>query len=475
MDDLRIEFGNVMAEVIGPEDGVTEVELEEWREPLAEIVERVEIRRKAGEMEFLDLPDEEESLIPPLEELAAEARQKFDNFVVVGIGGSALGPRALLAALAHPFYHLLNKEERGGNPRIFFSDNVDPDLLRGLLDVIEPERTLFNIISKSGSTVETMANFMVFYQALSERIAPEKIREHLVLTTDPLKGPLRRLAVEHEIAALNIPPGVGGRFSVLTPVGLFPAAMAGIDIRRLLAGARRMAELCRSKSVRENPALLSAFLNYRFDVEKGKNILVMMPYSHRLREIADWFRQLWAESLGKEERRSGEPGAVGSTPVKALGAAAQHSQIQLYMEGPPDKLFIFLRPEEFSSSVELTRGSLPMEEVEYLEGKGLGELLLAEQLATQSALARKSRPNYTVHLPRVNAFYLGQLIFLLEAGTAYAGELYNVNAFDQPGVETGKILAKGLMGKAGFEEERDSVDKLSKQGHGFVCPSGSGE
>ena len=393
--------------------------------------------------------------------LAQKLNKRFDNFVVLGIGGSALGNIALQSALNHPEYNLLERPQRRG-PRLFVLDNVDPNQITGLSDVLDLDKTVFNVITKSGGTAETMSEFLVFRDALIRKLGEKQHVEHIVITTDPEKGELREIVKKHSYASLPIPPDVGGRFSVLSAVGLLSAAVTGIDIHQLLAGAADMDAACKSKKLWGNPALTGAALHYLMDKAKGKNIQVMMPYSHALRDVADWFRQLWAESLGKQMDRAGKMARTGQTPEKALGVTDQHSVMQLYIEGPYDKVITFLTVDEFGSTVTIPHAFPEYDTVKYLGGHTMGELLNAEQKATELALTKCGKPNCAIRVRKVDEKTVGALIYLLEMQTAYAGELYNINAFDQPGVELGKSFAYGLMGRKGYEAKRLEVEDAGK-------------
>jgi glucose-6-phosphate isomerase len=394
--------------------------------------------------------------------MASEIQERADNFVVVGIGGSALGNIALHSALNHPEYnHLIRPPRRG--PRLFVPDNVDPDRINALLDAVDLDDTVFNVITKSGGTAETMSEFLVFREALIRKFGAEKHIEHIIITTDPEKGELREIVKKFGYANLPIPPDVGGRFSVLSAVGLLSAAVTGIDIHALLKGAAEMDALCKeSKKLWENPALTGAALHYLMDKAKGKNVQVMMPYSHALRDVADWFRQLWAESLGKRVDRAGKTVHVGQTPEKAVGATDQHSVMQLYIEGPFDKVVTFLTVDEFNTTCEIPHAFPEYEAVKYLGGHTMNELINAEQKATELALTQSGKPNCAIRLKEVDERAVGALLYLLEMQTAYAGELYNINAFDQPGVELGKNFTYGLMGRKGYEAKRREVEQASR-------------
>jgi glucose-6-phosphate isomerase len=331
-------------------------------------------------------------------------------------------------------------------------DNVDPANITSLLDRLDLHRALFIVISKSGGTAETMAQYLVVRGRLDAALGRKGARQQLVFVTDPKKGALRTIANAEGIPALDIPPNVGGRFSVLTPVGLLPAAHNGIDTGALRAGAGRMRDRCRTASLTENIAGAFAALQYLADTKHHRPIQVLMPYSDALRDMADWFVQLWAESLGKH--RKPDDAGVGPTPLGALGATDQHSKVQLFMEGPPDKTVTFIGVEEGITPVEIPRLHADVPELAYLGGHQLGELLDIERRATAGALARRGRPNMTLTLERVDAGHVGELMMLLEVATAYAGQLYGVNAYDQPGVELGKQFTYAMLGRADAEQAR---------------------
>jgi glucose-6-phosphate isomerase len=409
-------------------------------------------RRDAGELGFLELPANEE-LHAQSVEFAKRTRGRFDDVVVLGIGGSALGPIALRTALRKPQWNLLDAGERELRPRLHVLDNLDPATIAGLLDrVVKLERTLFIVTSKSGGTAETMAQYLVVRHHLEQHdLNP---RDHMVFVTDPAKGALRPIAQRDEIPALDIPANVGGRFSVLSPVGVLPAALIGINTTALLKGAAEMARRCLGAKLDDNPSAQYATLQFIADSKLGKHVHVMMPYSDALRDIAAWFVQLWAESLGKE--RAGSRGDhVGPTPLAALGATDQHSQVQLFMEGPADKTITFIAvPPPRGDDVEIPKLHGDVPDLAYLGGHSLGEVLDIERRATAGALARRGRPNMTIRLDEVSPASVGGLFMFLEVATIYAGALYDVNPLDQPGVELGKQFTYGMLGRPGFEAAR---------------------
>ena len=395
-----------------------------------------------------------------IRKLADKIAGRCEDFVVLGIGGSALGNSTLQSALNPPFYNLMSREKRGDRPRIHIPDNIDPVLIGNLLDTLNPATTVINVIAKSGKTSETLANFLIFKEFLENEHGPGW-KDQVIITTDPANGPLRALASELGIKTLEVPPDVGGRFSVLSPVGLLSAAVAGIPITDLLSGADEMLARCSRSSWDKNPAFYSAVIHYLYDKQKNIRLNVLMPYAQQLRDVADWFRQIWAESLGKRIDRNGNEVYCGLTPIKALGATDQHSQMQLYIEGPLDKLITFIHVEAFSRNIEIPEAFSDEPSFSYLNGKTLTDLLHAEEYATRAALTKAGRPTLTVSLSALNARTLGQLLMFFELQTAYAGELYGINAFDQPGVEQGKIFTGALMGRKGYEEARAELEQMT--------------
>jgi glucose-6-phosphate isomerase len=445
---LELDISNVFRKTVG-QGGISPAEFDKLMLPAAGALQTLKRRREAGELAFLDLPNSRAALDSC--RAVASPSKKYENFVLAGIGGSALGPYALFRALCHPFHNLLDASKRTG-PRFFVLDNIDPDTVASLFDIVEPQHTLFNIISKSGATAETAAASLVIFDALKRSVG-DKWREHVIATTDPEKGDLRQLVREEKLAALEIPPNVGGRFSVLSAVGLFPALCLGIDAEELLRGAKAMADLCLRAEPHENPAALFAALLHFFDRKRNRPIHVMFSYSDRLYSFADWWRQLWAESLGKKLTNDGREVFSGPTPVKALGATDQHSQVQLYIEGPQDKVFIFLEVLQFDKEVVLSPAFSHLSSLEYLGGKTMNELMAAECSATREALTQAGRPNLSLKFPKISAYFLGEAFMLFEIATVLAGELYTVNPLDQPGVEHGKVLTYKLMGRKGYTNE----------------------
>ena len=459
---IRLDYTNMMAPPIT--GGITAAEWSDAKQAFAEAHQSVADQYAGGTLGFFDLPDDrdlhEQTLAYVRRQHARSGADALTDVVVLGIGGSALGPIALRTALCAPQWNLLDDAARGGRPRLHVLDNVDPANISALLARLDLRHSVFVVTSKSGGTAETMAQYLIIRARLAAVLSETEVLERLVFITDPAKGALRAIARAEGVPTLDIPSNVGGRFSVLTPVGMLPAALVGIDTSELLAGAADMRGRCASGDLAKNIAGTFAALQHIADTRHGRHIHVLMPYSDALRDMADWFVQLWAESLGKH-RSPNDPG-VGPTPLGALGATDQHSKVQLFMEGPGDKTVTFISVDEGAIDVEIPKLHQDIPELAYLGGHRLGELLDIERRATAGALARRGRANMTLTLERVDAWHVGALLMFLEIATAYAGRLYGVDAFDQPGVELGKQFTYAMLGRADAGAAREEWELLPK-------------
>lgn len=440
---IELIFSNMMTDILG-DKGISDRQIEAMRDKVNKAHDEISQRRRP-ELAFIDLISQD---TPEIKRTAEAIRNGAQDFLVLGIGGSALGPRAILEALSP----LHNHRKR---PRVFICDNADPRTLKEVLSIVDIDKTFVNVITKSGSTAETMASFMTMWDVMTKRIG-DRAGERIVATTDPEKGNLRKIAKEKGLRTLPIPPGVGGRYSVLSPVGLLLAEVLGTDSREMLRGAADIHVRCSDPEIWKNPAYIFGALLYLMDREEKRNITVMMPYADGLKCLSEWFCQLWAESLGKL--------GMGTTPYPSLGTVDQHSQLQLWMEGPEDKVVVFLKVGDYGTDVPIPKVFSDVEGVGYLGGHAFSELIRAEEESTELALAKNGRPNMTISVPAVDPYHMGQLFHFFELATAFAGFLYGVNPFNQPGVEEGKNFTYGMMGKKGFEGKREEVEKAREKG-----------
>jgi glucose-6-phosphate isomerase len=446
--ELRFDYQNLLySDLI--RCGIKEDVINEMKEKCLEAHQEILKDRKADALGFYNLPQQD---ITAISDYLKSIEEKYDTMIVLGIGGSALGNKAVYSAL---------KTELELKKKLLVCDNVDPTMLYEILEQVDWNKTIFNLISKSGTTSETMAAYMIIADILRKKF-PHDYRQRMIITTDQNKGFLRDIINKEGYPAFVVPDNVGGRFSVLTDVGLLSSAFVGLNIKALLSGAEAMKLRCENPDVWQNPAYLNGLLHFLY-MRQGKNISVMMPYANALYDSADWYRQLWAESLGKRYNKQGKEVFVGQTPVKALGTTDQHSQVQLYTEGPNDKVFTFLTVEKFNHDYLIPNVHPERDEVNFLADKPLSRLLNTERLATEIALTRAGRPNANIVFPELNEYTLGQFIMLYEVQTVFTGKLLNIDPLDQPGVEAGKISTYAMMGKAGYENELAFIDKYLQE------------
>jgi glucose-6-phosphate isomerase len=431
---IQVDTDNLHADRVGTE-GVSRRELDACDTDCRRVHQTLTNGSAGGpdaEYACLELPAAMGPLLPAVHDMAA-ALGHYAEVVVIGIGGSSLGAKAVYQAVARP--------ARTDTPRLHFVENVDPCSLHNLLVGLDPRGTAVLCISKSGGTIETVAQYLILRDWLRRSLGPVAARRQQWIITDPQHGWLRDLASREDIPSLPVPSRVGGRYSVLSPVGLVPLAVVGVDVASLLRGAADNAARCRTPTLTENPALSVAALCYLLDVQHAKHISVMMPYVDRLELFVDWYRQLWAESLGKWDRDRPGTRPAGTLPVPAMGAIDQHSQLQMYLESRHDKFFCFLELESWEHPLPIPLDEGDVGQFPYLRGKSMADVIGAEFRATRAVVTRAGHPNMTIRLPRLDAHVLGQLIDLYQRATVYAGLLYGVNPLDQPSVETGKRLA----------------------------------
>ncbi len=392
-----------------------------------------------AEFACLNLATEMAEALPQIKAAAAELKC-YQDILLIGIGGSNLGSKAIRHALK-PEEDSAPGARTSAAPRLHFIENIDSYHMERLFRHLSPKSTALLCISKSGGTIETVVQFLILRDWLTRALGVNEARRRQWLITDPDHGWLRDLARAEGLASLPVPPQVGGRYSVLSAVGLVPLAALDVNVDALLRGAADFSTRCVSPAPEENPALLLAALYYLLDKRKDKRISVMMPYVNRLRLFADWYCQLWAESLGKWEGTGPGRSAAGSLPVRAMGAVDQHSQLQMYLESRHDKMFTFINLEHWDHDLAIPLDAGTRRVFPYLEGRSLSDVIHAEFRATRQVITDAGHPNMTLQMPVLDAYTLGQLIDLYQRTTVYAGLLYGINPMDQPSVEIGKKLA----------------------------------
>lgn len=419
---------------------------EQDRATLAQAYQAIQQQKQENRLGFVQLLEDQAGLAA-VQQLANQWQGKLKAVVVIGIGGSDLGARAAVQALL-PTYFNLDSKLRQGRPQLFFvGDTTDPEPLLEVVEQLDWQQTLLVMISKSGNTIEQMSTFSYLYNQMLEAVGKEAAAKQVVAITDAKSGTMRELVHQEGFASLIIPEAAGGRFSVLSAVGLFPLALVGIEVEQILAGARALeAEDNQAVSLAAKFAWHQwlAYLNHQ------QTISVLFIYQANLASFGGWFRQLWAESLGKTVNRAGQTVHFGPTPVIAMGPTDQHSQVQLYMEGPDNKLFTFLRVKSGQKDLTLPNPFPENEGVSYLANLSMQQILQAEQEATAAALTQAGRPTALLEIDQLNANQLGQLFYFFELATAYAGELFNLDVYNQPGVELGKKLMFQKLGRKGY-------------------------
>jgi glucose-6-phosphate isomerase len=447
--DIHFEAGGSLAPPLAQSHGVTRAEVQAELRRCREVLPKLQgTQAPSGFVRVL-------KRTAPLRALEASAARwrarKPRDLIHIGIGGSSLGAEALLRATVHP-HHALQTDRARGGPRVHFIDNVDPETLGALFDVVDLRQSLVHVVSKSGSTVETAAGFQIVREALERAGRGVRWAEHCVFTAG--RGALRDLGTREGVEILEFPEDIGGRFSILTPSGLFTPAVAGVNVGEVVQGARRYLSRIANAALADNSAAVSAAIAYLMTEKKRKNIHVLMPYADALEPLARWYAQLVGESLGKRAKRGARTKGVGPTPLPARGTTDQHSQVQLFVEGPTDKWVNFVTVDKTRSRQQIPGG----DPAAYLDGIELGSLMRAEQRGTAVALAAARRPSAAWSLPEIHPQSIGQLFFALELQTAYQGKLYGIDTYDQPGVEAGKVAAFALIGRDGYQKEKSAIE-----------------
>ncbi len=472
MNKIKFDFNNMFAYNVGPRHGVTDKDIAQIAPQAKKAFEHIkkissdEKARIDTGLEWMRLPYQDKEMIRKLQSLGDEIAEKYDSVISLGIGGSYLGCRAAQDALQSPYYNDF-AGARGGRPRVYFEgNNMDPDTLTTLLGSLDPKKTFVIVISKSGETTETKAAFTIVEEWLRKGAGAGYGRQ-VIAITDPASGTLRNKVREEQardpqsFRSFPVMKGVGGRFSELN-IGLLHLAIIGISAQEVLDGAAAMLERCSSPELSKNPALMYAAGHTILYKKKGKAIAVIMPFSETLKSTADWYIQLLAESLGKKYSRSGKIVNVGRTPVSARGTNDLHSIQQNNIEGENNKAFTFIKMGAFRSDIELHGTG------DFISGKHFSKLLSTAEEACEWALTKESRPNCAIIMEKVTPFTWGGLIMFFEMATAYEGELLDVNAYDQPGVEGYKNYMYYKLGKPGMPKNivedirKNSVQKKAK-------------
>lgn len=459
---IKLDFNNMLEATLGPLDGLKPEDIWGLQSRMMDVHRQITERSGRGKefLGFLDLPylgtDELEAIVQAADRLA----ELGDRHVVLGIGGSYLGARAVIEALENPYRNEQSRGQRRGRPKMYYEGNaIDADTLHALMNLLPSSRPdsldeafTLNVISKSGTTLETAVAFRFFQQRLKQ-VYGENHSEYVVATTDASKGSLKAIADSEGYQTFVIPDDVGGRFSVLTPVGLLPAAVAGVDIRALVAGARHMAERCKNPDLHANIAYTYAVLQH-LSYKARRPVSIMAAWSKRLEFFTFWYDQLCAESLGKDGQ--------GRIPISTVNTRDLHSRGQEIQDGLPNTVVTNLLVEAPDFDVVVPRVPADEDGLNYLADKHLSEMVMGAAQGTAYAYAKAGRPSMNFLIPQLNAFTLGQLLYLFELSTLAEGYLMGINPLDQPGVEEYKKFMFGNLGRpdmARYKEEFEARPK----------------
>jgi glucose-6-phosphate isomerase len=446
---IKVDLGHLLSDTKGP-DFLTAAELDNLQSKYAEIFQVFQRQLKEKKSPITLAFKAAESIVQ-IKATAKTLKEKYDNVLVIGIGGSALGAKAILQFVKGPFYNL----EQHAEPRIFILDNLDPTLVKKLGDLLDFKKTALIYASKSGSTAETAANFIHFYRLYQE--AGGEVKD-IVIMCDPAENGINRIAKRLGCHLLHIPRDLPGRYSVLSAMGFLPAELAGIDCAQLLAGAETVHQAIIREPLSQNSLFLLGISLFEL-AARGKPIHVLFNYSSLLVEFGLWYMQLWAESLGKRLSLDGEVVRTGTTPLACTGPTDQHSLLQLFKEGPADKIFGFVKVDSVPDAIHLT-GQFPEEkEYAYFAGHTLAEQLGIEQLATEMSLVRAGNPCYLITLRDHSPNSLGAIFYFYQALVVFSAALAKVNPFDQPGVEEGKVITYSLMNREDYAADRAKYEQ----------------
>jgi len=446
---ITLDFTNCLAESIGATHGLTKPEIDTLVAKFPKHHENVDELRTTGQSAFFDLPYQDQTA---LKALLKKHQGKWEDLIVVALGGAAAGIRGVLGALTHHAFPVLAGKARKGAPRVHIIDNADPALITDIADVVDPKTTLVYSVSRSGSTTEVLAITLWLMELLKKKAGKTSLTNQLVVATDSEHGGLAEIARQEKCAILPIPANLGGRYAALGNPGLFVAGMCGIDITALLAGAADMDQRCRHGDAFKNPAYMHSLVHYLLTRKRRKTIHETIAFSNRLFSVTEWYAHLCSVSLGKMLNRKGKAVHVGPAPMIALGSAALHASMQLSAEGPFDKVITFITARDHGATVTAPDSYAKVDSVAFVGGAECGALLHHGFIAAEQSITASGRPNCTIILDTIDPHHIGGLIYLLQLSIVMSAELYGIDPFDQPGIEHNKHAVFALLGRPGFED-----------------------
>lgn len=446
---LTLDFTNCLAEAIGATHGLTKSEVDTLVAKFPKHHENVDELRSTGESGFFDLPYQDTT---DLKALIKKHQGQWDNLVIIALGGSVLAPQTLFKALTNSQHNLLDAKTRGKAPRVFFLTNPDPKAAHEMLEVLDLKKTLFQIVSRSGVTPETMCMTLWLLETLKKKCGKGSPAEQVIITTEPTKSPLMEIAKAEKIATLPTALNLTGRYGILGNQSLFMAGMCNLKIDELLKGGADMDKRCRHGDPHKNPAYMHSLVHYLLTRKRRKTMHVTFSFSNRVHAIGEWYNHQCSVSLGKMLNRKGKAVHVGPSPVAALGAYDGQGQQQLFCEGPFDKVITFITVKDHGAQAPIPPGFPKLEAAAYLKDTSFTQLLDYSYWGAEQHVTQAGRPNMTILMDTVDEAHIGGLVYLLQLSTAMSAELYGIDPFDQPGVEHGKAASMAQLGRAGFED-----------------------
>lgn len=449
MSNLTLDFTNCLAGTIGATHGLTDAEIDTLVAKFPKHHENIEEVRSSGESGFFELPYQDPA---PLLDLVKKCKG-FDHLVVLGVGGATIAPYAVFRALITPFWNQLDSKTRGGAPQVHFLQNPDPLAINDLAEALDPKKTLYYLITKSGNTAESNAIYLWLDAFLKKKVGKNALTRHLILATDPGKSPLAELAAKEKCEVVAIPTNLSDRFNVLGHASIFPVALCGLDVSTLLAGAADMDKRCRHPKAMENPAYMHSLIHYLLTRKRRKTIHAMMVFANRLDGFVDWYSHLLSVSLGKMLNKKGKAVHVGPGPAQCLGPSGCYGQMQLYQEGPFDKVTTLVAVSSPAVDAEIPAAPPKVEAISYLGGTTFNTLVDQAYVGAAQVMTSTGRPNLSIILDDVTPATLGGLVYMLQLSTAMSAELYGIDAFNQPGIDLNKQAVFAQLGRPGFEDK----------------------
>ncbi len=445
---ITLDFTNCLAEAIGATHGLTKPEVDTLVAKFPKHHENIDEVRANGESAFFDLPYQDTTEVKAL---IKKHTGKWENLVLVGIGGSVLAPRTLFKALTHCQHNLLDPKVRKG-PRVFFLQNPDPKTATELFDTLDLKKTLFLVVARTGVTPETMGMFLWMMEVIRKKVSKTAPVEQVIIATEPTKSPFMEIAKLEKLQTLVTPMNLTGRYAIMGPQSLFMAGLIGLSIDKLLAGGAEMDKKCRHGDPYKNPAYMHSLVHYLLTRKRRKTMHVTFSFSDRVHAIGEWYNHFCSVSLGKMLNRKGKAVHVGPSPVAGLGTFDNNGQQQLFAEGPFDKVITFVTVKDHGASCIIPAGYPKIEAVAYLKDANFTQLMDHGYLAAEQAVTASGRPNVTLIMDAVDEAHIGGLAYTFMLSAAMSAELYGINPFDQPAVEHCKAASFALQGRAGFED-----------------------